>query len=516
MNKNNTPLQFNAKLGSFEKINDRFLRAKCYVLALGKNRNKSYFSEENVNKAYPSLAYRPVIGHLMEDENGNYYLGGHDYKVDMTSGFKLVSQCVPFGVTVINDEAPIYEDVVEENGEISKYLTCEVILWIGRYPKLEQAMYSSDIYFNHSMEIIYSKSKPLKEDNSYTDITEFSFDALCMLNKSDDPKFNVQPCFPSASIKPFSYEESKQDLTSLVEEMRIELKACFAKNSEEQGGKTMDKKAKILLKYGKTVEELDFSIEELSEDELSQKMNELFGKKPDEPEISKSFSATYRQKLDILSKAVRSLSEYKEDANGNFIEETYLYLSDFNDEYVFVEKSIWKKGEDYSCKVGRIAYTEADEEVTLGEFEEMVVEWLTLSEKAELEEQRANFEKINSEFETYKKTHSNTNEEFESLTKYKANKEKEVRDNAETSIFNEFESSIGEFEEFSNLKKSASDYTLEALKKECIYIRGLYAATPGNTDKDRTSGAKPLNFTVENTQSKTAPYGGVVEKYLSK
>ena len=73
----------NLKFSSFEKLSENFLKAKCYVLALGKNVNKSHFSKENVDRAYPSLAYAPVIGHLMVDDNGVYHLGGHDYHLDM-------------------------------------------------------------------------------------------------------------------------------------------------------------------------------------------------------------------------------------------------------------------------------------------------------------------------------------------------------------------------------------------------------------------------------------------------
>ena len=69
----------NLKFSSFEKLNDNFLKAKCYVLALGKNVNKSYFSKENVDRAYPTLAYVPVIGHLMVDDNGIYHCNLIDF-----------------------------------------------------------------------------------------------------------------------------------------------------------------------------------------------------------------------------------------------------------------------------------------------------------------------------------------------------------------------------------------------------------------------------------------------------
>ena len=63
------------------------------------------------------------------------------------------------------------------------------------------------------MEILYRNSEPLSDDNSYRNITDFSFDALCLLNKSDDPKFNVEPCFPSSSFVPADFSAEEKDIS---------------------------------------------------------------------------------------------------------------------------------------------------------------------------------------------------------------------------------------------------------------------------------------------------------------
>ena len=159
MNLEKISLLSNLKFSSVEKVNENFLKAKCYVLALGKNRNKSHFTKENVDRAYSSLAFAPVIGHLMFDDNGVCHLGGHDMKLDLKD-FKLKSQCIPFGV-VLPSESPSYEDVTESDGTVSTYLTCEVAIWINRYPELANAFYSEEVFTNQSMEIYYSKYQPL-------------------------------------------------------------------------------------------------------------------------------------------------------------------------------------------------------------------------------------------------------------------------------------------------------------------------------------------------------------------
>ena len=506
----------NLKFSSFEKLNENFLKAKCYVLSLGKNANKSHFSKENVDRAYPSLAYAPVIGHLMVDDNGVYHLGGHDYHLDMND-LKLKSQCVPFGVAVPS-ESPVYEDVTEENGNVSTYLTCEVIIWIGRYPELADAFYSDSVFTNQSMEIFYSNSAPLKDDPTYTDIIDFSFDALCMLQKSDDDKFNVTPCFPSASIVPITYSIDKNEFSSLMGELKEELSLYFSKNnSDEKGGKVnLDEKLEILQKFNKTIEDLDFSIDDMSVEDLSAKMEELFGEKEPKAEPI-AFSATYNEKRQALQNALDPI--VVKDAEGNYVEETYFYIEDFSDEYVFVEKDHWTAN-DYDCKYGRFAYTfdEATRTATISsEFEEMVKVWLTLDEKAKVDEERANYETkysdLEKEFSDYKAEHSFLDSEFNALKEYKENKEVEERKCAEDALFADYEETIGETEEFKSLKEKASEFSLDALKKECLCIVGMYSMT--NKTKE-TNKSDSLKFSLEPETSEDEPYGGLMKKYLGK
>lgn len=511
----NKSLFFNAKFSSFEKINESFLKAKCFVLALGKNPNKSHFTKENVNRAYPSLAYIPVVGHLMCDDNGTYYLGGHDMKLDIST-LSLKSQCVPFGVAIPSSE-PVYEAVTEDNGTISTYLTCEVVIWIGRYPELTDAFYNDDVFCGQSMEIYFSKSSPLKEDPTYTDIIDFSFDALCMLNKSDDEKFNVQPCFPSASIRPETFSIKQDEFKSLVDEMKNELSLLFNENKENQGGNILNEKNVILQKYGKTIKDLDFSIDDLSNEEFSIKMEELFGEK-NKPV---AFSATYNQKRDALRNTLDPV--IVKDAGGNLIEETYFYVSDFDDEFVFVEVDHWTV-DNYDCKYGRYPYTFDESTLTAtisGDFEELVRVWLTLDEKAKLDEERANYETkyaaLEKEFSGYKAEHSFLDSEFNELKEYRLNKETAERKEAENTLFAKYANTIGETVDFEQLKEKASEFSLESLEKECLYIIGKYAISNGIPAKENPKKPDSLKFGLEHKgDDNDDPIEATYKKYLRK
>lgn len=506
-------LLFNAKLCSFEKINEQFLKAKCYVMALGKNVNKSHFSKENVDIAYPTLSFVPVIGHLMCDENGTYYLGGHDVSLDLST-LTLKSKCVPFGVAIPSD-VPIYEDIEESDGTKSTYLVSDVILWIGRYPELAEAIYDEETYFGQSMEILYSKSETLKEDPAYTDIIDFSFDALCLLGKSDDERFNETPCFPSASIKPITYSINQDEFTILISEMKKQLSFCMNNIDNKQGGNTLTEKNRILQKYNKVIEDLNFSIEDLSVAEFESTMEELFGEKK-EPV---AFSATYNQKWTALRNALDPI--IIKDSDGNYIEETYFYVSDFDDTNVYVEVDHWTSSGDYDSKFGKYSYTFDESTLTAtisDDFVEMIRVWLTLDEKSKLDEDRTNYELLQEEFKEYKQHYTISNDAYEELKQYQIGKEADERKGEEDSIFAKFEPKIGETNEFTELKKNKSDYSITELRKECLCIVGLYSLEDNRDNIPSHESKSSIKFSANSNlpNQEDDPIEATYKKYLNK
>ena len=100
-----------------------------------------------------------------------------------------------------------------------------------------------------------------------------------------------------------------------------------------------------------------------------------------------------------------------------------------------------------------------------------------------------------------------------SLREYKQTKESEERKCAEDALFADYEETIGETEEFKSLKEKASEFYLDALKKECLCIVGMYSMT--NKTKE-TNKSDSLKFSLEPEVSEDEPYGGLMKKYLGK
>ena len=216
-----------SKFEFIKPVNKEFSLFKCWVAGVGKNRNMSYISKERMDAALPTLSYAPVVGHLIKNEDGTYRLGSHDAEFDMDT-WEFVPLTVPVGVVIADSFS--YE-TVNEYGTDVEYLTANLILWTGRYPELFDCKYSDEIFCAQSMELAVNQYRILEEDSNYTELLDFSFSALCLLGKSDNPELNNEPCFISSRLEPINF--SSNDFVAKFNELKEAVKECF--DTEEEG-----------------------------------------------------------------------------------------------------------------------------------------------------------------------------------------------------------------------------------------------------------------------------------------
>lgn len=452
-----TSITFNAKVKPIKPINPEFDLVKIYVQGVGKNRNGSYMSKENIQKALPTLNYCPVVGHLIEytDTEGNKhrYIGGHDWEI--TEDWEIRDLTVPYGVVVENS----YDwEVINEYGVDVEYLTANAILWTGRYPELKDTLYSEDIWWNQSMEISIPEGKyrPLEEDSNYTELLEWTYSALCLLGKADknstnghtDSREHTEPCFISAKVVPVEF--SKSEFAEAMNEMKEKLSFCLKNQSsttvtdvtmevdidKNNGGSTMAEEIKNEVVDEVTETVVEETVEETVEDVAEEVVEETTDESTEE----------------IVDETVEEKPE--ETSTEEVVEET-------TEETVVEESS-----EDYS-----VLYSE-------------------LKEKYDALEN-----------------------EVVSLREYKQTKEVEERKCAEDALFADYEETIGETEEFKSLKEKASEFSLDALKKECLCIVGMYSITKKTKETNKSDS---LKFSLEPETSEDEPYGGLMKKYLGK
>jgi len=119
----------------------------------------------------------------------------------------------------------------------------------------------------------------------------------------------------------------------------------------------------------------------------------------------------------------------------NIIKETYYYIADFCDQYVYVERNIWEKDEGYNYEYGRFTYDFDEEKIEAqitSEFKKMILTWLTEEENKKIEDERkeamaikATFETLKEEHDTLKKDYTKLENETKELREFKAQKDKE-------------------------------------------------------------------------------------------
>lgn len=496
-------ISFSAKIEPVEKLNDEFLKCRVSVCALGKNRNKSHISKESADEAEYSLAYTPVIGHLYEGDDDNLHMGGHDMTVqkDKSGRNVLKSLCVPYGV-VPKDGDVRYEEIVEPNGVKKTYITSDCILWIGRFPELLEAAYSADELFNQSMEINVLESCPLSEDKSYTDITKYTYSALCLLGRSDEEEYNVEPCFPESKVSAIYEAEEDSGFAAMFAEMKKNLSECFSGQycGKEEGTDMEDEKTCEELANA-TAETADATAEALNADgadaanladapdeaatatdaaipEEEPATEEQFNDAGNSEEETNTRQFTYVERMKALCEVMPN------------DDDTCYWVADFDDAHVYVHKSKWTE-DGYSEETGRFGYLFDESTKTaqlVGGFEKMFVMWLTEAEKDEIESMRA---------------------EYSALKQYKETREVQDKENAFAKALEEFEdlAGISEFDAVSENRNSFS--TVEELVKECYAIRGKYGVTQRQKSKgyEPSVGVKSREATISARERMHQEYG---------
>ena len=377
MDKKHTSLKFKAKVTPIEKINDEFTLCKCYVQGVGKNRNFSYMSKENIQRCLPTLSYAPVVGHLIDklDEDGNptgeKYMGGHDYYID--DDWNLKSACVPYGV--VKADSFDFETVKEYEDEIeTEYLTAEVVLWTGRYPELMAAIYSDDFYFNQSMEINVSEFRPYEEDSNYTELTDFTYSALCLLGKADDKTSpeHTEPCFVESKVIPVQYSLEREEFSKVMGELKNELAFYF--NKDKIDGKedevVENEKEEVIetveeVNEESTEEVVENTTEETPDAEVNEDTNtesENEEVQEDETVVEASVEETVEETVE-MSELDSLKAEYEEYKNSHShtneeFDELQKYHDDAEFEKIHAERETMLSDEKYSVLAENEAFAE--------------------------------------------------------------------------------------------------------------------------------------------------------------
>lgn len=540
-------VDFTSKITPVKPINDQMTLCKCYIMAIGENRNKSNISKEAVDNALPSIYNIPIVGHLFVDDDNETRMGGHDKTIEKGEDgkYRFKTLTVPFGV-VPQQDGIHYETVTEKDGKENEYLVGDIILWTGRYPELLEAKYSDGTYFNQSMEILPSDTNKSK---GITYINAFQFSALCLLGKSDDSDKNVEPCFESARVEPYDFSA---EWTKLFGEFKDELAKCYQMQDSEEGGKEaldietvktimtemgypedaeipfeltedMDEesiRAKLAEAYSESHNEDDGEVpsengdpvpadcdedkldddgeptptldgEDVKTDEIDAQLDNV----DDEVGDSKKLFDINPETSEAFNKHLTIVEIYKalEKAFAELSiwdEDQYVYYSfiDADDKYAYVHCWMRNSAGESVDAFQKIAYSISDYDslavvLDMASAVEVRQVWLTREEEKALEEKE---------------------NEFQALVDYKAARLEDDRKKAYGDVLDKF-SDLSANEEFQKLSAIALTIeSVDALEEKCYAIRGKNAV---KVKKPLSEIRVPVRFGLdeeENTNNRTA------------
>lgn len=250
------------------------LKLELKVCHTETNRNGSHISTENMEKAMPTLKYRPILAyiHTLKDGTKDFY--AHNIEVveneDGESEIVYIEKQVGCFTA---DEPWLQYDEDQDKTYVHAYAVIP-----------ETYTEAADIIRRKngtkvSCELVINElSYNAKE--KYLDLTDFYFGGTTLLGVDEaGNEIGEGMLGARADISDFCHKEPayiyQDKMIEVLEKLNITL-SNFNTNTTQKGGSEMNKFEELLAKYGKTAEEVTFETEGLSDEELEAKFAEAF------------------------------------------------------------------------------------------------------------------------------------------------------------------------------------------------------------------------------------------------
>ena len=539
-----------------EETEDNKLYAKVRVCHTLLNRNGSYISEDSMKAAMPSLKYSPLLANIHQLDDGTWDFHSHDYHIetDENGNKHVVYDEKQVGTFTADEPYLEYDKEMDKTYVVARvaipesYTRCADIIREKNGTKVSCEL------------IIYECSYNAKEKYLQLDNFEFA-GCTCLGSEKDGTPIGEGMLGSKITLEDFS--EENNSLIKFNEKM-VELQARLEKletacvdnkkdNSKEGGNENLNKFEELCQKYEKTVDDITFDYENMSDDELVEAFAKAFDetdstddgsegadtpsgsettadgngegennpteKNPDESEkgtpkedepsdntsistdddetkkkkVDNALTRTFEISHDDIRYALYNLLSSYEDADNE-----WYYITGVYDSY-FVYES-WDGGKIYGQK-----YTKDNDTVAYdGERYALHKTYLTDSEYAELESMRSNYAELKEFKETSEKNALHVQrEEILTSEKYSVISEKDK----DGKYINEA---------FAKLVSEMDNYSLADLETQIKVIHSDYIAEHSNfsattTDEKKVTSKKQF-ANPSKTTKKPSRYGKLFQE----
>ena len=249
---------------------DGLVKAHLKAAHVGKNKNHSQITYSSMKKNLKSIKNRPILAYIhqleIDGEQKNVF-GWHAMHEDNNG--EIVYDEIPVG-HVPTDAKP---ELVYDADKDKEYIETDAYLYEG-YTKAPDILMDADGQCPVSVEIdVYDFSYDAKE--KILNIDNFVFKGITILGYYEDGS-TVEPAMEGANISLLNFNVDKTTFE-------------IDQNSTKGGKDNMGLFEQLLEQYNITAEDVTFEHENLTDEELKAKFEEMFGSKPEEETPDSNF-----------------------------------------------------------------------------------------------------------------------------------------------------------------------------------------------------------------------------------
>lgn len=515
------------------------LKLELKVCHTDTNRNGSHISTENMEKAMPTLKYRPILAYIHELEDGtkDFYAHNVEFVENEDGETEIIYTEKQVGCFTADEPWLKYD---KENDKT--YVHAYAVIPEGYTEAADIIRRKGGTKVSCEL-IINELSYNAKE--KYLDLTDFIFGGCTLLGCDENGNEIGEGMLGArADISDFCHKEPvytfQDKMIELLDKLNTTL-SNFNKNSEEKGGVKMNKFEELLAKYGKTTEDITFETEGLSDEELEAKFKETFedgdsesgdepiateeeacGKKKkkcseegddddsdedDEPVATEEEACGKKKKkcsIDENGNMSVSFEISHEDIRGALFNLLDIYEEEDNEWYwitnVYDDYFIFENWD--GNKLYKQSYSIDGDNVALsGDRQEMFKMILTESEKLAIDKMREDYVALEAKYNELKTFKDN----------YDAAELKAKKD----AIFARSEYSVlVEDEAFKALVADAEKYSVDEVEAKAKAIFADYVIKTGTFSAKNDGEKKPkvLGFNFNKKETKSGPYGNLFKK----
>lgn len=476
------------------------LGLKLKVCHTETNRNGSHISKENMEKAMPTLKYRPVLAYIHELPDGSKDFFAHNIEIteDENGDAQVVYIERQVGSFTADDPWLEYDEGMDKTYVMAyavipeEYTEAADIIRRKNGTKVSCELVINELSYN-------AKEK-------YLDLTDFYFGATTLLGCDEEGNEIGEGMLGSrADITDFCHKEpvfTYQDkLIETLEKLNITLSSFNKSNNSEEGGdeemdnfenevveEVVETEVEETVVENNEVEETEVVEETETEETSTSEDGDEDQVEFEETTVEEKFTKTFTVELsheDVRYALYNLIAQYEEE------DSEWYNIRSVYDAY-FIMQGWWNN------KLYKVGYSVDGENVALeGERQEVFELIVTESEKMAIEKMREDYSALEVKYNELKEFKENYD-----AAQLKAEKE---------AIFESAEySDIKDSDEFKALVSEMDKYTVEEIKvkADLLFAASMKKKFAFEEEKPEKKGSVGINFNAKPNKKKQA-YAGL-------